>query len=603
VSEDSHQDAAQSAADRASPQADGAAPPVEPETSLPSPPKSTQPDIGEVEALARIAGLKASLEKTTLETRALSRQLSWEGTLLEWVKAASVFAALIGIATTLYLGQRQANQALSVSAEQHTQAEENRAADRFDKALGRLADHDAGVRMTGVAGLRLFLADSNAEHQKEALHYLVTAIAEEKDVEVQQAILYALADAGHARPDALNDALRTAIELDRSQTRTLFTTITSRRRDEVKALVSRFLSRNLETAPGLREIITSQELSFLQKLEALNIMAPLPFKIPPPEFESPQEEALTLNGLASAISALLSLGARNESKDWTQIYCEACDFTRSADLSGAHFDGSFLSAADFSHVGLRNATFRDADLVETSFFASDLTDADLSWTRGYSNAMASALVYREFGDQFPYLECATLNGANLTNLPIMAFSREFSARQGADEKPDSNSLASPNMRFVKFDKKTRLDRLAIRYDVAVEYPYYQALGADARKQLETHLFVAFTPWPEPIGDFDDFSVFFVPAVASKPESGDAPFDKVRANLTIEMGKPSAISDWAKAHLAGALNQPIWKSLPLTSSILEMAGTQTARLPKIADVDEKQYCSQRPAPIRGLQSSY
>jgi hypothetical protein len=178
-------------------------------------------NLADVETRLRVRKLNAELDKLQLETRSLERQLSWQGVALSWLQAATVLIAIIGIGTTLYLGRQQA-----------AEAEENRAADRFDKALGRLADrNDVGVRLTRVAGLRLFLTDGNIQHQSEAAHYLVTAIADEKSQEVQQAILDAFSESGRFNQAVKDEALRTALELDRSTTATLIQSIHEQREE------------------------------------------------------------------------------------------------------------------------------------------------------------------------------------------------------------------------------------------------------------------------------------------------------------------------------------------------------------------------------------
>jgi hypothetical protein len=94
-------------------------------------------------------------EKLRFETRLLALQLSRSGRAMEWLKAASVPVANLGAAITLYVGFGQINQ-----------ADENRSADRFDKALSRLASEKANERITGVSGLRLFVNDSKSSLQR-----------------------------------------------------------------------------------------------------------------------------------------------------------------------------------------------------------------------------------------------------------------------------------------------------------------------------------------------------------------------------------------------------------------------------------------------------
>ena len=165
-------------------------------------------ELDNAEARARIEKVALEQEKLRLESRALRRQLSLHGLLLEWMKAATVPAAVLGVLVTYIIGTWQ-----------FRETEEGRAADRFDKALSRLATPDnALARMTGVAGLRQFLADGKDEHQLEAVRYLVTTIAQEKTAEVRKAVLDAFSDAGHFNQQSKDDALRVAVELNRSLT-------------------------------------------------------------------------------------------------------------------------------------------------------------------------------------------------------------------------------------------------------------------------------------------------------------------------------------------------------------------------------------------------
>ena len=105
------------------------------------------------------------IEKLDLEKQVLRRQLSGPGPVTAWLQATAVPIALLGAAITLYLGVNQIRQ-----------SEQNRAAERFDKALSRLASRDEKDRLTGLAGLRLFLGDANSPFQLEALQYLVNAL-------------------------------------------------------------------------------------------------------------------------------------------------------------------------------------------------------------------------------------------------------------------------------------------------------------------------------------------------------------------------------------------------------------------------------------------
>ena len=217
----------------------------------------------------RVEKLRSEIEKIALEKKQLERQLSRQSLALEWVKVAavpaSVLAALLTVGVTFYLGQRQFDIARTQISQQFQQAEEGRAADRFDKALGRLADQvNAGIRMTGISGLRLFLTDGSEQHQTEAAHYLVTAIAEEKSPEVQQAILDAFADARNFSQSSKDDALRTAIEVDRSLTEAAYERISSSRRSSAQKLSEKF-----NADPRSDPIV-----AFVQQMQISSVQAP-----------------------------------------------------------------------------------------------------------------------------------------------------------------------------------------------------------------------------------------------------------------------------------------------------------------------------------------
>jgi hypothetical protein len=151
---------------------------------------------------------KSALEtsKLLLETRLLQRQLSVQGVLMGWLQAASVPVALVGAILAFFIGFGQLRQGA-----------DNQAADRFDKALTRLASQRPEERMTGVSGLNLFLRDGNPSLQKQALQFLVNGLSLETDVQVRGEILDVLADLGSAHPSqAALDEVRLACSFVRA---------------------------------------------------------------------------------------------------------------------------------------------------------------------------------------------------------------------------------------------------------------------------------------------------------------------------------------------------------------------------------------------------
>jgi hypothetical protein len=151
-------------------------------------------------------------EKLSLEKRLLEHQLSVQGLLMAWLRATSVPVALLGAILAFFVGFSQLRQGA-----------DNQAADRFDKALTRLASSRPDERMTGVSGLELFLNDGSPLLQKQALQFLINGLSLETDPRVRGAILDGLSDLLPGRPSqvALDAGLRTAVERDRNLTRSI----------------------------------------------------------------------------------------------------------------------------------------------------------------------------------------------------------------------------------------------------------------------------------------------------------------------------------------------------------------------------------------------
>jgi uncharacterized protein YjbI with pentapeptide repeats len=110
--------------------------------------------------------------------------------------------------------------------------------------------------------------------------------------------------------------------------------------------------------------------------------------------------------------------------------------------------------ADFSHVGLREASFKNADIGGANFFAADLTKADL--TMDLENRELGALRGDAF--QLPLLECAKLSGADLTGLPLLLFVKGFSANPNSEISYD---ISTPRMMQVQLDSSTKLDKFSV----------------------------------------------------------------------------------------------------------------------------------------------
>lgn len=450
----------------------------------PQSPQASEPqDLANVEARVRIAKFRLEMEKIAIDKVLAQRQLAWPGVVLEWVKAGSVFAALVGIAVTLFLGQQQSQNAQLASVRaadaarnQTRQSEENRAADRFDKALSRLANPDIGVRLTGVAGLRLFLKDDNARHQEEALHYLITAVAHEPSREVRQSIRDSFTEIAGLSQDAKDEALRIAVEVDRASTDEYVLRTKQRIQHDKQELLALFLGKKAQDIPADLDRVSLQTLTFEQKMQLDNLDARSIFAT----LAARDDDQVRLDDLASVITALVGAGARNGSGDWTGIYCQGCDFSAARHIDGARFDHSFLSGANFTHAKLRRSTFADSDLAMANFFGADLRGAVLGWgVHPAGDAVRNAQGMRS-AKAIPILECATLYGAVLTGLPLAAFDQYF-----YDVKADVvRELNVPSMRFVRFDKNTQLAEFVARWDTHYDERYYSALPEQSQRLLK-----------------------------------------------------------------------------------------------------------------------
>jgi hypothetical protein len=264
-----------------------------------SPTSGSDSELQVVKLHLEISKLQEELKKAPLETKTLTRQLSLGAAVLEWVKAGSVFAALVGVAATLYLGQQQtkiaqqqavnaqeaANNAREAAERQSADAEKNHAADRFDKALARLAEKDnIQARLSGVAGLKLFLTDGNSAHQKEALHYLITALSHKVSADVRQAIVDSLGDADRFSVEVKNDALETAIEANRGLTILLFQKLTGQDSDDVNQFFEKQGAKKPDSYDDYRA------MPFVQKIMFSSIGAR-------PIFHDPSGSNLTLDAL------------------------------------------------------------------------------------------------------------------------------------------------------------------------------------------------------------------------------------------------------------------------------------------------------------------
>jgi uncharacterized protein YjbI with pentapeptide repeats len=339
-------------------------------------------------------------EKLKLEAQLLRQQIRPRSFLIELAKSVTGPVAVIGLIFTVYLGVVQLRET------RHSRDEE-----RFDKAITRLAGPSPTERLTGLAGLQLFLEPDQKERHRGTAHFLANALGSEHDPTVSGALLNALSqlrpkEVGH---DVLNDTLETL----RDQNRSLY-----------KQLRAAFLDKLKHDAKAITQ---ADDETGIGKVS--------------------EENLIPLRATSSAIAAVILNGART--KDLSDIYCVDCDFSGkvldrlrpdyaqiadfaalkigdSVDLSGTDFHNAILGNANFTGVNLRSTSFDGADLRRTNFSGADLKGAKFTDYEGghcclepfYPHEyVLQSVVVRGMVDQnnlFPNFTCADLSDADFT---------------------------------------------------------------------------------------------------------------------------------------------------------------------------------------------
>jgi hypothetical protein len=230
--------------------------------------------------------------------------------LLEVAKAIAGPVAVLGLMWTIVVGISQQG-ALQQSKED----------ERFDKAVTRLAGPSPTERLTGLAGLQLFLEPEYKSRHRGTLSFLVNALASESDATVRGALL---------------DTFSRLTRLDVNQS--VMNETLERLRDQNRSLLALRKDPSLATAKGNDETGMGQ-LS--------------------------QEDLAPLRATATAIAVLIRHGAVTQ--DLSEIYCESCDFSgKTLDMSRpdyantanfAQWHGADLSETDFHNAILKNANF------------------------------------------------------------------------------------------------------------------------------------------------------------------------------------------------------------------------------------------------------
>jgi uncharacterized protein YjbI with pentapeptide repeats len=316
-------------------------------------------------------------------------------TRFDWFKLITAVIALAGIIWTVYSGSRQLDD-----------ARQSRDDDRFDKAITRLAGSTAAERLSGVAGLGLYLEPQQKLRHRPTLRFLVSALAGEPDPTVRGQLLDTLSSLRTPQISQadLNDAL------------------------------DRLRDRN-------RDLYAQLQAGFLEKLRRDGS------KLPESDYDethilpNSESQLAPLRATALAITTLIRHGART--KDLSGIYCVGCDFTGIdweminpdfakvadfahtdaalvLDLSGTNFDRAILKRANFVGVNLRGSSFDGADLLNTNFSGADLSGAKLTDFQGRLYILEQMQLSGALLPSFPDFTCANLSHADLTKSVILA---------------------------------------------------------------------------------------------------------------------------------------------------------------------------------------
>jgi uncharacterized protein YjbI with pentapeptide repeats len=295
-----------------SPSVPPGAPPVIP----PAVPAGPDPD----------AALKT--EKLGLEIKQLKRTMSLENVVLERFKTggASV-AAIVAFFTFLWT--------VNAGIKQLDQARNGQDQDRFDKALTRLGSGSVRERLTGAAGLGLFLTSDQSSRHAATLRFLASALVIEDDPNVRQAILdtFSHMDAAVVPENARRDGLQTLVGLNRSARK-----------------------------------------ASLQQEGAVHAVRKDPKAIPQSAGEAIR---------ASALAIVIFIRKGTAERNFSGIDCTDCDLSSGSsplELSEADFSGAVLANARFWGTKLTGSSFAGADLTHSDFEGADLQHSDFTST-------------------------------------------------------------------------------------------------------------------------------------------------------------------------------------------------------------------------------
>jgi uncharacterized protein YjbI with pentapeptide repeats len=490
---------------------------------------------------------KAALEtkKLLLETHLLQRQLSPQGVLISWLQATSVPVALLGAILAFFVGFGQLRQ----SADSQT-------ADRFDKALTRLASQRPDERMTGVSGLNLFVSDKTQALKKQALVFLVNALSLENDERVRGAILDVLTALPTESSSTLDEGLRTAIERNRSLTHSIVHNWPKRVFQRKKQVLAKLKIAGLDL-DAIDNEIPVQTLAVLSTEQYLSLLDEEhgPFDM------LDQAEFGPLVALSKAIETLVAHGAANV--DFRGIYCEDCKFSAGKSFDKAIFDESYLAGADFSRKSLRQASFRNADVAAANFFDADLSGATLRVEEFRLNLAGKGL-----GFVLPQLECAKLDGVDLSGQPLVLLIQSFKS-SGASPK---YQIILPRMISVHLDQSTKLDSFSIVTATEISDGYLET--HKSAPEVEPLMNREFALWDSPV------ETGRVSAASIRRIHGTFAMDPKKYSATIALAQWQFGANDLKRLANDAfmlrwyIDQPALRSLPLYSQFVRSVDALT-----------------------------
>jgi uncharacterized protein YjbI with pentapeptide repeats len=347
-----------------------------------NPPTPLTPDP---EALLRARKLQLEIQQLEQGTSILERFKAWAPSL-------TALVAIGALVWTINAGVTQLHQTQNAQDQ-----------DRFDKALTRLGSTSVSERLTGAAGLSLFLTNDQQERHAATLRFLATALVIEKNTNVREAILdtFSHIDPAIVHPEAREDALRTLLDLNRSAVNVT----------------------GPNQANGQIERVRESDLA------------------------DTQAATDGLRASARAIVILIKFGTRQ--RDFSKIDCAGCDLssaTSSLDLSNANFDHAVLAHATLAGTRLSGSSFDETDLAGTSFEGANLQKAHFTGTPHRSYALKE---FQQNGDkpEPPDFACADLGSADFSGSLFFGIIESDASNEKVAAYPDlfGTNLAGANL--------------------------------------------------------------------------------------------------------------------------------------------------------------